>query len=184
MTGTPSEAGKQIRELICRKNPHFNECCCAAVVGKFWRDVLPPEVRNAVASFDLETEFDKALDHADNVFRSVKLGANPMVSRVAAVSLDETLPALQHDVAAYKAGAKPKQQKGQQQQQRRGPRKRKQYDPDDRDTWDKPHRDWAGKTPPQGVCMQHYRFGKSAHYCRLPDSCPWQHISNPPNDQK
>ena len=194
MTGTPSEAGKQIRELVCRKTPHFTDCCCAAVVGKFWRDVLPPDVRNAVANFDLATDFDKAMDHADNVFQSVKAGpaASAILGgRMAAVSLDETQPALQYDVAAYKnQGAKPKQKPQQQQQQpsqqrQQQPgqaRRRRQRDPANRDTWGNPHRDWQGKTPPSSICMQHFVFGKKAHFCRIPSSCPWSLDTCPPID--
>ena len=44
MTGLPSQAGKRIRELICKK-PKFADCrCCPAVVGKLWRDLLPQAV--------------------------------------------------------------------------------------------------------------------------------------------
>ena len=88
-TGTPSEAGKKIRELICQKTPHFKDCCCSAMVAKQWRDLLPPEVRYSVANFDLQTQFDKAMTHADNVYRSVKaVAAASVAASVAAVSLD------------------------------------------------------------------------------------------------
>ena len=87
--GTPSEAGKLIRELICRKTPHFNDCCCSAMVAKQWRDLLPPEVRYSVANFDLQTQFNKAMAHADKVHRSVKaVAAASAAASVAAVSLD------------------------------------------------------------------------------------------------
>ena len=98
---------------------------------------------------------------------------------------DETLPALQHDVAAYKAQSKQKSKQQQQTSNTATARRRKvQRDPDDRDTWGNPHKDRAGKTPPSTICMQHYCFGKKAHFCRLPESCPWKHITSPPNDQK
>ena len=34
LTGTPSQAGKQIRELMCQKPPHFKDCCCSSMVAK------------------------------------------------------------------------------------------------------------------------------------------------------
>ena len=89
LTGTPSEAGKQIRELICQKTPHFKDCCCSAIVAKHWREVLPPEVRYSVANFDLQTQFNKAMAHADKVHQSVKaVAAASAAASVAAVSLD------------------------------------------------------------------------------------------------
>ena len=59
------------------------------MVAKQWRDLLPPEVRYSVANFDLQTQFDKAMTHADNVYRSVKaVAAASVAASVAAVSLD------------------------------------------------------------------------------------------------
>ena len=160
LTGTPSEAGKQIRELICQKTPHFKDCCCSAIVAKHWRDVLPPEVRYSVASFDLQTQFDNAMAHADNVYRSVKAVATASAAAtVAALSLDFT-----HDVAAY---SEPKQQ-------RQAAHSRPRWDYSNRDTWGKPDKDWKGQTPPKSVCFQHFRFGRRAHFCRSEQTCPWR----------
>ena len=182
MTGTPSEAGKRIRELICQKNPPLTDCCCAAAVGKLWRDVLPPPVRNQVANFDIKTQFKAAMDHADKVYHSAKMasGAGALVNQMAALSLDETLPALQQDVAAFKASKK-SQQRGQAAQSRPSStgQRRPKLDVNNRDTWGKPDKDWAGQTPPRSVCFQHYRFGKRAHFCRLNETCPWRDITAP-----
>ena len=135
MTGTPSETGKTIRELICRKSPYFTNCCCTAVVRKFWRDILPPEVRTQVAHFDLTTQFEEAMDHADKVYWSIKpSGAQALVARVAAVGLDETLPALQHDVAAYKTKSKQKSKQRQASNSATARRGKARRDPANRDT--------------------------------------------------
>ena len=177
MTGTPSEAGKRIRELICQKNPPFTDCCCAASVGS-----VPPAVRNSVATFDIKTQFKEAMDHADKVYNSAKMasGAGALFNQMAALSLDETLPALQQDVAAFKA-TKKTQQKGQTAQSRPNStgQRRPKVDFNDRDTWGKPDKDWAGQTPPQLVCFQHCRFGNRAHFCRLNQTCPWRDITIP-----
>ena len=171
MTGLPSQAGKRIRELVCTK-PKFGSCCCPAVVGKFWRDLLPQTVKTAVASFDLTTDkgFEDAMDHADQVFNSMGKSVT-----VAAVDLDETAPALQHDVAAFKkVAANLNANRGQKP-------KKKKFDPTDRDTWGKPHKDFKGQTPPNRICLQHWRFGKSAHFCRDIDNCPWNNHTSKPN---
>merc|ERR1711951_196515 len=93
MTGLPSQAGRRIRELVCKKQK-FGECCCPAVVGKFWRDLLPQPVKTAVASYNIETDFDGAMDAADAFNSMARSGAAG--AAVSAVSLDETLPALQY----------------------------------------------------------------------------------------
>ena len=131
-----------------------------------------------MATFDIKTQFKEAMAHADKVYNSAKLalGAN----KVAALSLDEILPALQQDVAAFKA-TKKAQQRGQNAQSRPNPagQRKTKVDFNDRDTWGKPDKDWAGQTPPQSVCFQHYRFGKRAHFCRSKESCPWRDITTP-----
>ena len=164
MTGLPSQAGRRIRELVCKKQK-FGECCCPAVVGKFWRDLLPLPVKTAVASYNIETDFDRAMDAADDAFNSMAKGA----AAVAAVSLDDTLPALQHDVAAMKVTKANPKAAG------KKPGQKKRRDPQDRETWGKPHSDFKGQNPPKNICMQHYIFGKNAHYCRRSD-CPWENF--------
>ena len=101
-----------------------------------------------------------AMDHADKVFNARKSSS----STVAAVDLDETAPALQHDVAAVtKSKQKPK----------------RKFDIDDRQTWGKYHKDFKGKSPPSKICFQHYRWGKQAHNCKAPGVCPWENYTTP-----
>ena len=99
MTGLPSQAAKRIKELVCKRN---FDCCCPAVVGKIWRDMLSKDVRVAVASYDLAKQWDEALDRADDVYKALQsfLKAEAKGTEVAAVSgtaPDE--PELQPDVA-------------------------------------------------------------------------------------
>ena len=112
MTGLPSQAAKRIKELVCKRN---FDCCCPAVVGKIWRDMLPKDVRVAVASYDLAKQWDEALDRADDVHKALQsfleAEAAKTTTEVAAVSLgkppDE--PELQHDVTDVSVGAKDRQ---------------------------------------------------------------------------
>ena len=95
MEGLPSQAARRVKGLICKRN---FDCCCPAVVGKIWRDKLPEAVRLAVANHDLKTQWDGALDWADNVYY-YRAKPEPEVD---AVSLDEAAPdelELQQDVA-------------------------------------------------------------------------------------
>ena len=153
MTGLPSQAAKRVRELVCKQN---FDCCCPATVGKIWRDMLPKDVKLAVASYDLRTQWDEALDRADDVYNASKTA-----HAVAAVNLDETAPALQYDVAAVTQ--KPK----------------KKFDIKDRQTWGKYHKDFKGKSPPNKICYRHYRWGKQAYSCKAPGVCPWENYTAP-----
>ena len=154
MTGLPSQAAKRVKELVCKRD--FVDCCCPAAVGNIWKDMLPKDVKLAVASYDLKTQWDEALDRADDVYNASKTA-----HAVAAVNLDETAPALQHDVAAVKAQAK------------------KKFDIKDRQTWGKYHKDFKGKNPPSKICIRHYKFGKQAYTCKAPGSCPWESYTAP-----
>ena len=146
MTGLPSQAAKRVRELVCKRN---FDCCCPATVGKIWRDMLPKDVKLAVASYDLRTQWDEALDRADDVYNASKTA--------------HAVAALQYDVAAV---TKSKQTK-------------KKFDINDRKTWGRYHTDFNGKSPPKKICHQHYRWGKQAYSCKAPGVCPWENYTIP-----
>ena len=87
------------------------------------------------------------LKKADDVYAS-----QVEARATAAVSLDETLPALQ--VAAFHK------------------KKTDKADPKDRGT---PHPDG----PPDSACYLHWRFGKSAFTCKKKSTCPWKNFTKP-----
>ena len=160
MTGLPSQAAKRVKELVCKRN---FDCCCPAVVGKIWRDMLPKDVRVAVASYDLAKQWDEALDRADNVHnalqsflkaeaRGTKAQAEADVKEVAAVKLD-----------------KPPDEAGPEDDV---------FDINDRQTWGRYHSDFK-RNPPKTICFQHYRWGKQAHFCRGLGECPWESYTAP-----
>ena len=164
---------------MCQKaEKDFKECCCAATVGKLWKDKLPGPVLQAVASYDHTNQFDLAMDRAYDVYNAMKKAA--VSPAMAAVNFNETQPALQHDVAAVKAQAKAKPKGSAAGGTGSKPKRRR--DPADRSTWGRPHKDFAGQEPPHNICMQHYCFGKSAHFCRRKDTCPWKSITQTPSD--
>ena len=74
--------------------------------------MLSKDVRVAVASYDLKTQWDAALDGADDVYNALKPFLEVKGTEVAAISLDETAPdepELQHDVTDVSVGAKDRQ---------------------------------------------------------------------------
>ena len=158
MTGLPSQAAKRVRELVCKRN---FDCCCPAVVGKIWRDMLSKDVRVAVASYDLAKQWDEALDRADDVYNALQSFLQADVKEVAVVKVDKppdkTAPELQRDVADVP-----------------------DFDIDDRQTWGRYHSDFK-RRPPKKICFQHYRWGKQAHFCRALGECPWESYTAPPS---
>ena len=178
---TPSSAAKKLVQLICKQKTPLTNCCCAAAVSSFWRDLLPDPVRQAVASMDLGENFTQTVETADAVWNtlqsSIKIAAIAQPAQPTPATT--TAPAAAAtEVAAYQTGrGRPWQQRGGQQRGRRGQPRRKRPDPKDRSTWGPAHPDG----PTTQHCMQHWMYGKSAHFCRLP-TCPWKNITSPPND--
>ena len=81
------------------------------------------------------------MDRADDVYNAMKTAA--VSPAMAAVNLNETQPALQHDVAAVKAQAKAKPKGAAAGGTGTKPKRRR--DPADRTTWGRPHKDSAHK---------------------------------------
>ena len=73
------------------------------------------------------------------------------------MDLDETQPALQVAAAVYR---KPKTGAG-------------KPNPKVKDRGD-PHPDG----PPETACYAHWRFGKSAYFCKKKSTCPWRDFSS------
>ena len=71
MTGLPSQAAKDIRDFMCSKAKKFDGCCCATAVSVHWKALLHPQARAALANMDLKTNWDLAMQTADNVYSAV-----------------------------------------------------------------------------------------------------------------
>ena len=160
MTGLPSQAAKQLVDLVCQKDPPLENCCCATAIGKFWRDMLPPMVRAVVSSMDLKEDFEGTLEAADCAFNSMAAGAV-----VAATTVDATTTNDPGAVAAVSRGTRGASNS-------RGNRSRGRGTP-------RTQRNDA-ETPPPGCCDQHVRYGKKAYYCMQKESCPWKDFVSPP----
>ena len=202
LTGLPSDAAKDLRSLICDKNPSLKECCCAKSVGAKWRSILPPTVRAAVANMDLKTDFDKTVKHADYVFNAIKAAqpvaliapSKPPTAGAAAASalpadLDTSADApaldqvasLASEIAAFNKNFKSMKKQNQKgasngrgAQQKRGGGQEK---PKSRSGRADRHPDG----PPENACPIHWKHGRSAFYCLTPSTCPWSAQINPPS---
>ena len=162
----------------------MDKCCSEKIISSMWRKQLPDHVKAAVAGCRLGGgHLETTLRLADAVATAVpSQSATPTVAAVAAplppvpvppapaiqeLDTSADAPALQQ-VAAYTP--KPVQPRAQQPVQplthvsqpppQRGPR----------------HPDG----PPPNSCHMHWKYGRSAQFCRAQLTCPWRHIIAPP----
>ena len=205
MTGLPSEAAKDIRELVCKKQTKFDGCCCVEIVATIWKDILPTTIRTAIAHMDMTTEFDRAIENADLVYNALKAGSGQQVAAAAPTSATGAIPKtatksasvtpkkadldtsadapafdqmnqLTEQIAALNKNFK-KQQKFQSGRGRGAQQKRGGRGGYQPQRDNRPHPDGP---IPENACKVHKSFGKSAYYCLTPSTCPWSaHISPP-----
>ena len=183
MTGAPSEAAKELVKRICKKSNPLQDCCCATAVGSLWRDLLPKDVRTAVANMDIQTDFQATIDYADEVWHSLQ---RPQVS---AATLRARAAIAAVEPAAAAAADEPPAVAAVNQQRGRGRGRRRGRGQDGRGGG---HRQGApanasDETPPADCCKMHKIHKKNAYYCSKDPSekppCPWKLFVKPPFDQ-
>ena len=187
MTDKPSTTAKMLRDLVCKKKKPFTECCCGVAVEAMWEDTLPAQVKSHIANLSLKDDFEGTCKAADNVFETLKAGGahvaavSDMRFQSSAVNGASAVPT--NEVAAFK----PSRGGGRGRGGYRGGRARGRGagrnrpsppNPEDQSTWGDPHEDG----PPPGACMNHYRHGKKAYFCRAKSTCPWRNLEAPPKD--
>ena len=177
LTGLPSQLCRALINDICKKN--LVGCqCCPAVVECLWKRQLSSSVRAGIAHCTFNADTAKAtMQLADDIWAS-----NPAPQSVAAV-LDETQPAIPYatpEVAAIRGrggrGGRGRGGRGGRGGQRgaanngsgtsSGPKHKGTKHPD------LPQGEWKG-------CSMHFRWGRSAHFCSEPSSCPRKDIFTP-----
>ena len=203
LTGTPSELARALVDDICKKE--LNGCCCRGAVASLWKRALPLAVKQAVSHMEFNKDtFEAVLAVADKVWAS----SRPSGITVAALqtplaeSVQETMNqgfvadtndpvqvAAQSIVAAVqkfsnrgKSGGR-----GQRGGRGRGGRGGNRGGGQGQSQGQKSNR-WSNLTkhadnPPSSVCRKHYVFGKSAHWCEEPATCPWKDFFLPKNQQ-
>ena len=165
MTGLPSQLGLQIVEDICKKPIKMKDCCCAPAVLCLWSDKLPIGIRAHISNevFTSET-YKKVFEVADKVF----LASRQAQVSVAAVSLDETLPAFTVQNQPTEVAAISSKNKNNKNNKGSGPNKNKNKKP----------RGKKHSSVPDSIadklCDRHYVHADQAWYCLAPDTCPWK----------
>ena len=179
LSSTPSQLARALVNDLCKKE--LVGCtCCPAIVLAMWKRHLPGNVRAGIAGMQFNsTTFVEVCQKADDIFQS----NTPSTPSVAAVSLDETQPALPYptpEVSAIRGGAANRRGRGNRGNRGRGrgsnpanqasssanPRHKGPKHPD------LPPGEWKG-------CGLHFKFGRGAHFCAEPASCPWKDVFTP-----
>ena len=154
-----------------------------------WLKQLSSPVRQAIAHMQLgEGNQEETFRVADAVHRSTQTVNQPVVKTVArpvaAVSNpDETLPALDQVAAFNQARGRGTANRGF--RNGRGYRGRGNNNPQqNRQSYPTSRGQRHADNPPQNSCRQHWRFGKTAYYCRGTESspCPWKEYCTPPKN--
>ena len=190
LTGMPSQLARALVNDICKKQLDCE--CCPAVVLALWKRTLPMQVRAGIAhmSFTKQT-FNEVLQLADDIFEtqnvSTPSGAVNALSSTA--SLDETQPGLSYPVAEVNAVSRGRGGRGGRGRGGRGGRNNRggrgggqqnssapasQDAPKHKGTKhpDLPPGEWGG-------CSMHFRWGRGAHFCSEPATCPWKNVFTP-----
>ena len=155
---------------ICVCASPFQSECCQRVIGGLWVRQLPLVIRQRFAGQDFSVVTYKSMfELADALYKTPTTPSQPVVAAVSSVSsspasLNETQPALQHDVAALskkKNENKNSTPSGSNSSKSRWPTPR--------------HED----NPPLNTCFNHHTHGRLAFFCSDPLTCEWRNI--PPN---
>ena len=182
LTGSPSQLLRALVGDLC-KTELVGCQCCPAIIMALWKKQLPSSVRAGIAPISLSADTFKSLcELADDIFDNINLHK----PTVAAASLDETQPAIPYAEPEVNAarnwrgrgrgrggrgrgrGRGSQQQQQQQQTAAQGtkPKHTGNKHPD------LPAGEWKG-------CSMHFRWGKGAHFCNEPATCPWKNVFTP-----
>ena len=208
LSGKPSELARQLVNDLC--SHQLVGCCCKTFIVGLWKRALPSSVKSAVASLEFnDTNFDAIVQLADAVYASNLKPITPSVSAIGvaasgAVSLpgppvlDQAFhPAFQEVAAvAYgqNRGGRGRGQgrggrggRGGQRGGRGGGQNQSQGQNQGQGQKGEIHSRHGtarhADQPPFKACGRHWRFGKSAHFCEEPATCPWKDIWIPRSNQ-
>ena len=202
LTGMPSELARALVDDICKKE--LNGCCCTGAVASLWKRALPLAVKQAVSHLEFNKDtFESVVAVADKVWASSRPSGVTIAAMQspAAESVEESMNqgfiadpgdpvqvAAQSIVAAVQKFSTRGNNRGRGQRGGRGRGNRGGgRGGGQNQNQGKPHR-WSNLTksadnPPNSVCKKHYVFGKSAHWCEEPVTCPWKDYFIPKNQQ-
>ena len=189
LVGKPSDLARALVDDICSKQ--LTDCeCCPAVVEALWKRQLSGRIRAGIAGIKFSKDtFNEITQLADDIHDT----QSATVAAMKTPSLDETQPAIDYPVAEVAAVARGRGGRGGRgfrgNRGNRGSRGGAQA-PTSSGTQSStqnqnPSSRRGTKHPdlPSGdgarYCNLHYRWGRGAHFCSEPATCPWKDIFTP-----
>ena len=187
LTGLPSQLARALVNDICTKKLDCD--CCPRVVEALWKRQLSSAVLAGIAHCTFSKDTFTAVTELADEIHSTQPGSAAAVQAmsVAAVrsdtsqSADDTLPAMPYPVPEVAAASRGGGWRG-----GRGPRNRGGRGGNNRGGGrgggggsqpkhsgtkhpDLPSGEWKG-------CSMHFKWGRSAHFCSEPGTCPWKDV--------
>ena len=169
LTSKPSQLAKKIMDLLCRnKKTPLTPCCCDTVVYGIWKKQLPEPVLQAIAGMPFDHANLKAvLDRADAVY--LTLPGSKKSSQLAGIKKGAAA-----EIAGVGRGrGNSKGNRGRGNANAGGTRSVGRGQGQSNSTTNQNRGPKHADGPPDTACFQHYKYGKSAYYCRRPKKCPW-----------
>ena len=188
MTSTPSNLARALVNDICKSELDCE--CCPSIVMALWKRHLSESVRAGIAEYEMDKDnFEQLVTLADRIHNSrSRLATVASVAAPAGAGLDETQPAIPYaapEVAALQRGGRGgRGGRGNRRGgrgQNRGGRGGAGSQPAAAGTGPK-HKGTKHPDLPAGTwtgCSMHFRWGRGAHFCSEPGSCPWKNIFTP-----
>ena len=185
LVGTPSQLARALVRDICKKK--LRGCqCCPPIVTALWKRSLSTAVKAGIAHCSLSYDtFNATVELADKIHETTSIKA----AAVAAVSLDETQPALQYptpEIAATSRGGRGRGggRGGRGGRGRGRGRGNSNQNSNQASNQNQPQHNKGTKHPdlPDGNqqwCSMHFKHGKNSYFCADPTVCPWKNVVVP-----
>ena len=198
LTGKPSQLARALVNDLCKKK-QLDCSCCPSKVLALWRRHLPANVKAGISQLKFTKDTWKAtIQVADAIFMSNNPPASAPVFSVSAArvtgasaapspSLDETQPGIPYPIpevnaASYSRGRGGRGRGNRGRGRGRGGGQASSQPSNTAATGGNRHKGPKHPDLPAGPwlgCALHQKWGRAAHFCSEPATCPWKDIFTP-----
>ena len=195
LSGRPSHLARLLINDLCPKR--LDGCCCKNFIVGLWKRQLPDNVKASVAHLEFNAiNLEQILKQADQVYASNRPAAIPTVAAVTtaprmpsgahslpgpavldqAFSEDFQVAAMSGGRGRWNRGGRGRSSRGGRGGQRGGRGGSSQGQGQGGQEHPKHKGPRHPDQPPLSSCRRHWIFGKGAHFCEEPGSCPWKNF--------
>ena len=193
LSGRPSQLARALINDLCPKR--LNGCCCQNFIVGLWKRQLSSGVKQQISHLEFNADnLEEILKRADEAFASNRPAVIPTAAAITTMPsgaqslpgppvLDEAFhPAFQDpQVAAMSTSRGRGRGRGRGGRQARGAQRGgRNQGQGSQGQGGQEHPRHKGPRhpdqPPISTCRRHWIFGKGAHFCEEPGSCPWKNF--------